>query len=134
MGALLISFVVRRHPILPVAVCLLAGAVLIALLGTGTVLSGAAVLPVIFAIGLLIIGAQLCVPGLCVHLFPPAISATSVGLSASAGRAGSIIGPLIGGYLLAAQLGWHRLFALVALPSFCAALAIAYLSTFRPKQ
>jgi AAHS family 4-hydroxybenzoate transporter-like MFS transporter len=134
VGALIISFVVRRHPILPVAVCLLAGAALIALLGTGTVLSGAAVLPVIFTIGLLIIGAQLCVPGLCVYLFPPAISGTSVGLSASAGRVGSIIGPLIGGYLLAAQLGWNRLFALVALPSFCAALAIACLSTFRPPK
>jgi MFS transporter, AAHS family, 4-hydroxybenzoate transporter len=133
VGALAISFVVRRHPLLPIAICLLAGAALIALLGTGTVLSGIAVLPLIFAIGLLIIGAQLCVPGLCVHLFPPSISGTSVGLSASVGRVGSIIGPLIGGYLLAAQLGWHRLFALVALPSFGAGLAIIYLSTMRPK-
>jgi len=134
VGALVISFIVRRHPILPIAVCLLAGAALIALIGTGTVLSGAAILPMIFTIGLLIIGAQLCIPGLCVYLFPPSISATTVGLSASAGRVGSIIGPLIGGYLLAAQLGWHRLFAIVALPSFGAALAIAYLSTLRPKQ
>jgi len=134
VGALVISFIVRRHPILPVAVCLLAGAVLIGLLGTGTVLGGTAVFPMIFTIGLLIIGAQLCVPGLCVSLFPPSITATSVGLSASAGRIGSIIGPLIGGYLLAAQLGWQRLFALVALPSFAAALVIAYLSTLRPKQ
>jgi MFS family permease len=41
---------------------------------------------------------------------------------------GSIIGPLAGGYLMSASLGWNRLFVLAALPAMSAAIAMTALA------
>jgi AAHS family 4-hydroxybenzoate transporter-like MFS transporter len=60
-----------------------------------------------------------------VYFYPPAVRATGVGVSMAVGRLGSIIGPLIGGYLVAARLGWDQLFALAAVPALIAATAMA---------
>jgi MFS transporter, AAHS family, 4-hydroxybenzoate transporter len=129
VGTLILSFVIgRRSPLAPVAACLCAGAILIALLGHGITSAGNAKLILVFAVGLLIIGAQGGIPALCVHLYPPAVYATAVGLSVACGRLGSIIGPLLGGYLISASLGWSRLFLLASLPAFSAAIAMTALA------
>ena len=47
---------------------------------------------------------------------------------------GSIIGPLVGGYLVSARLGWSRLFLLAAVPALSAALAMAALALTRTKR
>jgi AAHS family 4-hydroxybenzoate transporter-like MFS transporter len=133
-GTLLLSFVIdRSNPLAPVVACLGAGAILIALLGHGITSAGNAKFILVFAVGVLIIGAQGGIPALCVHLYPPAVHATAVGLSVACGRLGSIIGPLLGGYLISASLGWSRLFLFVALPALSAAIAMAALAaTHRP--
>jgi AAHS family 4-hydroxybenzoate transporter-like MFS transporter len=79
----------------------------------------------------LIIGAQGGIPALCVHLYPPSVYATAVGLSVACGRLGSIIGPLVGGYLVSAKLGWSRLFLLAALPALSASLTMWALAAVR---
>src|SRR5882724_2240179 len=108
-GTLILSFVIGRHnPLAAVVACLCAGAILIALLGFGITSAGNAKFILVFAVGVLIIGAQGGIPALCVHLYPPAVHATAVGLSVACGRLGSIIGPLLGGYLIAASLAWSR--------------------------
>jgi AAHS family 4-hydroxybenzoate transporter-like MFS transporter len=56
------------------------------------------------------------------------VYATAVGLSVASGRLGSIVGPLIGGYLVSVNLGWQRLFALAAIPAFSAALSMTALA------
>jgi AAHS family 4-hydroxybenzoate transporter-like MFS transporter len=46
---------------------------------------------------------------------------------------GSIIGPLVGGYLVSARLGWSRLFLLAAVPAMLAAIAMAALALTRQR-
>lgn len=128
-GTLILSFIIgRRSPLPPVIGSLCVGAILIALLGHEITDAGNARYMLVFAVGLLIIGAQGGIPALCVHLYPPSVYATAVGLSVASGRLGSIMGPLVGGYLVSARLGWQRLFLLAAIPAFSAAIAMTALA------
>ena len=122
----------RRNPPRAVALCLAAGSVLIAWLGLGMTGAGPTALVLMASIGILIIGSQINVPALCAHLYPVHLCATGVGLAMAVGRLGSIVGPLAGGYLVAAHLGWNRLFLLAALPALLAALGIYALSPRQP--
>jgi MFS transporter, AAHS family, 4-hydroxybenzoate transporter len=129
VGTLILSFIIgRRSPLAPVVVCLCSGAILIALLGHGVFWPGNAKFLLVFAVGLAVIGAQGCIPALGVHLYPASVYATAGGLSVACGRLGSIIGPLVGGYLVSARLGWGRLFLLAAVPAMLAAVAMAALA------
>ena len=128
-GSLALSFIIgRTTPLAPVIVCLCAGAVLIALLGPAITAHQRTSFILVFAVGLLIIGAQGSIAALCVYLYPPSVYATAVGLSVACGRLGSILGPLIGGYLISARLGWDRLFLFAALPAFSAAVTMTGLA------
>jgi AAHS family 4-hydroxybenzoate transporter-like MFS transporter len=129
LGTLILSFIIgRRSPLPPVIGSLCVGAILIALLGHEITDAGTTRYILMLAVGLLIIGAQGGIPALCVHLYPPSVYATAVGLSVASGRLGSIIGPLVGGYLVSAKLGWQRLFLLAAIPAFSAAIAMTALA------
>jgi AAHS family 4-hydroxybenzoate transporter-like MFS transporter len=132
VGTLILSFIIgRRSPLAPVVVCLFLGTILIALLGHGIIWPGNARFLLVFAVGLLIIGAQGSIPALGIHLYPASVYATAGGLSVACGRLGSIIGPLVGGYLVSARLGWNRLFVLAALPAISAAIAMTALAATR---
>jgi AAHS family 4-hydroxybenzoate transporter-like MFS transporter len=134
VGTLILSFIIGgKSPLGPLIGCLCAGAILIALLGPGIVSTGNMKFFLIFAVGLLIIGAQGGIPALCVHLYPESVYATGLGLSVACGRLGSIIGPLVGGYLVSARLGWNRLFLLAALPAIAAAIAMTALAAARQR-
>ena len=56
--------------------------------------------------------------------YPSQMRATGVSFAHSAGRAGAIVGPFIGGAMIAAQLSAPTVFLLIAIPQMCAALAI----------
>jgi AAHS family 4-hydroxybenzoate transporter-like MFS transporter len=134
VGTLILSFLFsRRRPLVPVMGCLYLGALMIGLLGHQIMAPGSLRFILIFVVGLLIIGAQGGIPALCVHLYPPSVHATAVGLSVACGRLGSILGPLIGGYLISAGLGWQRLFLVAALPALSAGIAMAALAANRKK-
>jgi AAHS family 4-hydroxybenzoate transporter-like MFS transporter len=127
-GALGLSFVMgRKSPVLALTVALCAGAILLVLFGQVSALAGNAALAAVFAVGALLIGAQISAPALAVHLYPPSIYATGVGVPMAIGRIGSIVGPLLGGYLVGIQLGWNYLFLLAAIPPAIAALAMGLL-------
>jgi AAHS family 4-hydroxybenzoate transporter-like MFS transporter len=135
VGTLILSFVIaRKSPLFPLVGCLCAGAILIALLGPGIVSAGNTKFLLVFAVGLAVIGAQGGIPALCVHLYPESVYATGVGLSVACGRLGSIIGPLVGGYLVSAKLGWNRLFLLAAVPAVLAAIAMTALAAARQRH
>ena len=134
VGALILSFIIgKKSPLLAVAVALIGGAVMVVLFGQVRVLSGDAAMVSVFAIGALLIGAQGSIPALAVHLYPASVHGTGVGLSMAIGRVGSIVGPLVGGYLVSIQIGWKSLFPLVAVPSSIAAIAMAALFARRIK-
>jgi AAHS family 4-hydroxybenzoate transporter-like MFS transporter len=56
--------------------------------------------------------------------YPSQMRATGVSFAHSAGRAGAIVGPFIGGAMIAAQLSAAGVFLITAIPQMCAALAI----------
>src|SRR6478752_6321951 len=82
----------------------------------------------IFAAGSCIVGGQIAANALAAGFYPTAVRATGVGWALGIGRVGSIVGPLIGGALLAAKWGTAAVFATAALAALCAALAAFCLS------
>jgi MFS transporter, AAHS family, 3-hydroxyphenylpropionic acid transporter len=64
-----------------------------------------ALFPGAFAAGFFVIGGQLVLYAIAPTLYPPSVSGTGVGAAVAVGRIGSIIGPLVGGALLAGGFG-----------------------------
>jgi MFS transporter, AAHS family, 4-hydroxybenzoate transporter len=122
---ILSSLIANFSPSVTIASSLAVGALVIAFLGQTIAVPGVTVLIVIFTIGLLVIGAQANIPALCVHYYPASVYSTGVGLAMAVGRLGSIVGPLIGGRLMSAQIGWGPLFLMAAVPAMAAAFALA---------
>jgi AAHS family 4-hydroxybenzoate transporter-like MFS transporter len=56
---------------------------------------------------------------------------TGVGWALGIGRAGSIVGPVVGGLLVGMGLALEALFAVAAVPAVIAGLAVMLLSTLR---
>jgi MFS transporter, AAHS family, 4-hydroxybenzoate transporter len=82
----------------------------------------------IFAAGFCIVGGQIAANALAAGFYPTSVRATGVGWALGIGRVGSIVGPLIGGALLAAKLSTASVFAAAAVAALCAALAAFCLS------
>jgi MFS transporter, AAHS family, 4-hydroxybenzoate transporter len=109
------------------------GSLGVALLGylygsAGALYSGLAV------IGFLVIGGQQNAPAISVQLYPQRMRSTGVGWQFAAGRCGSILGPLIGGRLLAANVSVQLLFVLIAIPTLLSAGAYTVVGLLRQKQ
>lgn len=85
----------------------------------------------VFVAGFCVNGAQNNMNALAAGLYSTASRATGVGFALGVGRIGSIIGPVVGGMLLAAQMPLQTLFAIGALPALLAATAI-WLVTRKP--
>ncbi|WP_024508213.1 MFS transporter [Bradyrhizobium sp. ARR65] len=80
----------------------------------------------IFVAGFCIVGGQIASNALTATYYPTAIRSTGVGWALGIGRVGSIVGPLIGGLMLAHQIGAQSLFAIAAVPALIA-MAAAFL-------
>ncbi|MEO0031733.1 MAG: hypothetical protein RIS94_1491 [Pseudomonadota bacterium] len=77
-----------------------------------------------FAIGVLLQGGYNGVWPLAASVYPARIRATGVGWAIGIGRAGAVIGPMMGGYLMAAKAPLPLLFASYCVPLLlCAAAA-----------
>ena len=77
----------------------------------------------IFAAGFCIVGAQTAANALVAHYYPTTMRATGVGWALGIGRAGSIVGPLVGGALIALRWDSRELFLASAVPALIGALA-----------
>jgi len=60
----------------------------------------ASVIPLAGLVGFFVLGAQCALYGVSPQLYPPANYATGVGSAVAAGRIGSIIGPIVAGYMM----------------------------------
>jgi AAHS family 4-hydroxybenzoate transporter-like MFS transporter len=87
---------------------------------------------VAFLAGFLSIGAQMCTVALCPMFYKTSLRATGVGWSMAAGRIGAIVGPVIGGVLLAAGLSAWALFLIVGGVSLLASVAMLVLGAIKP--
>lgn len=82
----------------------------------------------IFVAGFCIVGGQIAANALAAGFYPTSVRATGVGWALGIGRVGSIIGPLVGGALLAAKWSTGEVFLAAATAAMCAALAAFSLS------
>jgi AAHS family 4-hydroxybenzoate transporter-like MFS transporter len=90
--------------------------------------SAALVSIAIFAAGFCVIGGQIAANALTAAFYPTSVRASGVGWALGIGRIGSIIGPLVGGALLAAKWSTPAVFLAAATAALCAALASLWLS------
>jgi AAHS family 4-hydroxybenzoate transporter-like MFS transporter len=132
VGALAIAPLINRFgPFVPAAIMVGLGAVAVALLGQG--LSPSAMFILLALVGATVIGGQLNTTAMTVQLYPPQVRGAGVGWTLGIGRLGSIIGPFVGGALLAAQLGWNTLFAIAAIPAAIAAVTFFIIEKVKPR-
>jgi MFS transporter, AAHS family, 4-hydroxybenzoate transporter len=82
----------------------------------------------IFAAGFCVVGGQIAANALAAAFYPTSVRATGVGWALGMGRVGSIVGPLVGGVLLAGQWNTGAVFLTAAGAALCAALAAFGLS------
>jgi AAHS family 4-hydroxybenzoate transporter-like MFS transporter len=77
----------------------------------------------VFAAGFCVIGAQTGAQSLAAESYPTLIRSTGSGWALGIGRIGSIVGPIVGGSLLASQLEVKQVFWVAAVPAGIACVA-----------
>jgi AAHS family 4-hydroxybenzoate transporter-like MFS transporter len=122
LGSIVISkFSDRWSPGMMISLSYALGAVAVAFVGqAGT--SGSWLLVTAFVAGFLAIGAQMCTVSLLAIYYDTRLRATGVGWAMACGRVGGIIGPVIGGWLIAASVSMGAIFVIAGL--VCAASAV----------
>lgn len=133
VGAIALGRMIDKiSPYLVLGAAYAASAAFIALLAFGgtnlTVLLVGAALS-----GFGVVGAQIGCNALTASVYPTAIRATGVGWALGVGRIGAIVGPLVGGVLLAG--GWtpQSLILLAVVPAVIASIAVFTLGAVRGK-
>jgi AAHS family 4-hydroxybenzoate transporter-like MFS transporter len=99
------------------------------ILATGQVTASVPLLTLaVFCAGTGVIGGQNLAHALSSEFYPTAIRSTGVGWALGVGRVGSIVGPMVGGYLLATGGGARHVFWAAAVPAMIAAVAAAMIA------
>lgn len=91
-------------------------------------------LPAVFVAGIGVVGGQNSMNVLAANLYPTMIRATGVGWAFGAGRVGAIVGPVVGGILVAG--GWHTksIILVSAVPTIVTSIAIFVLGSTRDRM
>jgi AAHS family 4-hydroxybenzoate transporter-like MFS transporter len=84
-----------------------------------------------FILGIGTVGVQNCNNGIAAKFYPTEFRATGVGWALAVGRIGSILGPTVGGVLVATGYEIRTIFLFAIVPPLVA--AAAYLAMGRPK-
>jgi len=128
VGTLLLGWFIERFGFVRVLFVCFAGAALT----VGAIGTVAHVLPwllvIVFAGGFCVVGGQPAVNALAGHFYPTSLRSTGIGWSLGIGRIGSVIGPLIGGQLIALNWSSAALFHAAAVPVLCSALLVLALA------
>jgi AAHS family 4-hydroxybenzoate transporter-like MFS transporter len=129
LGNILIARAVgARSPLWMIAGAYLLGAVAVATIGFSTH-SVATAMTAIFFTGFFVIGGQITMTAYGTNFYPTAIRSTGMGFFQAAGRIGSLIGPLLGGAVLASIKDPSALFLLCTVPALVVVTAIATLAS-----
>ncbi len=124
LGGITLGYMIDKRGakmVLPFAY--LTGAVAVGCIGIATSF-GSASMAAIVAAGFFVIGTQFCMNGVSANYYPTVMRSTGVGWALGAGRVGSILGPVAGGFLLGTQWTLAQAFMVVALPCLVCALAV----------
>ena len=100
-------------------------------------LMGQAMLPmgllyaVVMVGGFCIVGGQPAVNALAATTYPTDLRATGIGWSLGIGRAGSIVGPVLAGYLIGQHWSNEELFLAAAVPAVCAGALLLWMGSMK---
>jgi MFS transporter, AAHS family, 4-hydroxybenzoate transporter len=123
VGSLALGRVVDRFGVFRVLTAIyLFGAIFIALLGP--LRSVVPIMVCTFGAGIGIIGGQTGANVVAALIYPTYIRSTGVGWALGIGRIGSIVGPVIGGIMLAQRWPLPTIFLAAAIPALCGSLAV----------
>lgn len=109
IGGVVNLFTVDRYGALPVAIMLAIGSVLIAFVGMVTP-GSSAMTALVFAAGSCMMGAQYGINSLPELIYPTAIRGNGGGWAQAIGRAGSSLGPILGGVLVGMKVSLQTFF------------------------
>lgn len=134
IGTFGLAWLIARGGFVPMLTATFAVAVVsIAVIGSPG-LSTALLFVVVFVAGWCIIGSQPGVNALAATYYPTYLRSTGVGWGLGVGRVGAIVGPLIGGTLMAQQWTTQQLFWAAALPAALTTLTVFALRFFVNEQ
>ena len=84
--------------------------------------------------GFTLFGGQMNFPGLTANYYPVQVRSTGAGWAMAFGRLGSVVGPLLGGALVALALDTAQLLKLAAIPSALAVVVLLLLARVSPER
>jgi MFS transporter, AAHS family, 4-hydroxybenzoate transporter len=124
VGCLFIGWTSKRFSsIVPIAIAYALGGAAVGLIGL-VVQSGQILLAVAFVAGFLTVGSQMCAVALSASFYESALRSTGVGWALGIGRIGAIVGPVIGGVLIAQHVATPTLFLIAGAVSLGASAAV----------
>ncbi|MFC3052651.1 MFS transporter [Kordiimonas pumila] len=75
----------------------------------------------VFASGFFVVGGQTAMNAAIANIYPAKVRATAIGAALAVGRAGSIVGPSVGGLLVASGMSLSAILIIIAVPAFLTA-------------
>jgi MFS transporter, AAHS family, 4-hydroxybenzoate transporter len=124
----------RRGPFKALAAAFFVGAVCVAGVGLAIQSSAATLLALIFVVGFCVFGAQLNISAVSAIYYPVSMRSTGIGWNMGVGRIGSVVGPTVGGALIALGLGRGDMFLCAAIPAAIAGLIVVAMSLKAPDK
>jgi AAHS family 4-hydroxybenzoate transporter-like MFS transporter len=129
-GGLVVARFIDRRQTIP-ALCVVYGVAGCAGIGFGLTPSSGAAWPVLLCLlGAAVLGGMLGVMAVGALLYPPQLRAAGLGTGAAVARVGAVLGPLVGGAVLALGIAPATILAWLALPAGVIALSIGVLRRF----
>jgi AAHS family 4-hydroxybenzoate transporter-like MFS transporter len=124
VGCFFIGWISKRFSsIVPIAVAYAGGGAAVGLIGL-VVHSGQILLTVSFVAGMLTVGSQMCAVSLSASYYESTLRSTGVGWALGIGRIGAVVGPVIGGVLIAQHVTTPALFLIAGAVSLGASAAV----------
>jgi AAHS family 4-hydroxybenzoate transporter-like MFS transporter len=135
VGGLSIARLMDRWGLAPVIGFFVLGVPVIGSIGiVGSSGSEPLLLLIVFFGGFFTLGIQLGLNAICTMIYPTSVRSLGAGWALGVGRVGSIVGPLIGGLLVAADLPIRTLYLVGAIPFALGAVAAIGLGFVSHKQ
>ncbi|MCA1324941.1 MFS transporter [Herbaspirillum sp. alder98] len=131
IGTLTLGWFINRHGFtIVLGTCFVTACVAIALIGKVAAVPVLLFIAVVVA-GFCVVGGQPAVNALAGTYYPTTLRSTGIGWALGIGRIGSVVGPVIGGQLIAMQWSNSSLFIAAAVPALISALTVARLHRIR---
>lgn len=124
VGGFILCWLLDKHGTALVAMAFVLAAPLILLITLSARVSDSVLMATVFVTGTCLIGGQMALNGVSGTFYPTYIRSTGTGWANGVGRIGSILGPALGGALIAFNVPTSELFTFAAVPALCCGGAV----------